>query len=71
MEEARNVLTRLGRIERLERADAPAETLLAEVRLLLSEAEAWVAAEPGGTRRAEEALDRCRRALEAPFATAA
>ena len=71
MEEARIVLTRLGRIDRLERAGAPTETLLTEVRLLLSEAEAWVAAEPGGTRRAEEALERCRRALDAPFATAA
>jgi hypothetical protein len=71
MEEARNVMSRLRRIELLEREDAPAEALLNEVRLLLAEAEAWVAAEPGGMRRAEAALGRCKDALEAPFATAA
>jgi hypothetical protein len=71
MDEARKVLSRLQRIELLERDEAPPETMLNEVRALLAEAEAWVAAEPGGTRRAEEALDRCRQALEAPLATAA
>lgn len=71
MEEARRVLRRLERIELLDRGDVPAETVLNEVRFLLAEAEAWVAVEPGGTRRAEEALDRCREALEGPFATAA
>ena len=71
MEEARRVLSRLRRIELLEAESAPAETMLEEVRQLLTEAEAWVAAEPGGTRRAEEALDRCRGALETRFATAA
>jgi hypothetical protein len=71
VEEARRVLSRLRRIELLEREDAPAEAMLDEVRALLAEAEAWVTAEPGGTRRAEAALDRCRKALEPPFATAA
>jgi hypothetical protein len=71
MEEARVVLERLERIQALERDAAPAETMLGEVRLLLAEAEAWVAAEPGGTRRAEQALDRCQKALEAPFVAAA
>ena len=71
MEEARVVLERLERIQALERGTAPAETMLNEVRALLAEAEAWVAAEPGGTRRAEKALDRCRTALEAPFVPAA
>ena len=65
------MLTRLRRIELLERDEAPAETLLNEVRLLLAETEAWTAAEPGGTRRAEEALERCRAALDTPLASAA
>ena len=41
MEEARAVLDRLERIERLETGGAPAEDLLAEVRALLGEAERW------------------------------
>ena len=41
MEEARAVLDRLDRIERLETSGAPAEDLLAEVRALLGEAERW------------------------------
>ncbi len=71
MEEARVVLERLERIQALERNAAPADTLLNEMRALLAEAEAWVAAEPDGTQRAEEALDRCRTALEASFVPAA
>src|SRR5207245_1530660 len=55
MEEARAVLARLERIERLDHAGAPAQDLLEEVRSLLREAEAWVRAEPGGTGRAEAA----------------
>jgi hypothetical protein len=58
------VLVRLGRIEALEREGAPARALLAELRELLVEAEAWVAAEPGGTERAAAALERCRLAFE-------
>jgi len=63
MDEARAVLARLERIEALERAGTPAGVLLEEVRRLLDEAEAWVRAEPAGTRRAEGALERCREAL--------
>lgn len=64
MDEARAVLERLHRIELLEREGATAPHLLGELRALLTEAEAWVRAESGGTERAEAALDECRRALE-------
>ena len=60
---ATKVLVRLGRIEALEREGAPAGALLAEVRELLVEAEAWIATEPGGTKRAAAALERCRLAF--------
>jgi len=65
MDEARAVMRRLRRIEALDRERAPAGSLLAEVRELLVEAEAWVRAEPGDTEPAEEALERCRDALRA------
>jgi hypothetical protein len=71
MDEARRVMSRLQRIESLERSEAPPGRLLEEVRALLAEAEAWVAAEPGGTTRAEAALERCRSALDETLATAA
>ena len=64
MDEARAVLTRLERIEALERAGLPAHVLLDEVRALLAEAEDWVRAEPAGTERAAAALERCARAFE-------
>ena len=63
MVEARAVLSRLERIEALERTGAPAEVLLSEVRGLLADAEAWVRSEPAGTDLAETALERCRDAL--------
>ena len=63
MDEARAVLARLERIERLEHVGATARDLLEEVRSLLREAEAWVRAEPGSTERAESALADCRKAL--------
>jgi hypothetical protein len=63
VEEARAVLARLERIEELEHQDVPAEVLLGEVRALLTEAEAWVRAEPAGTDRAVDSIDRCRIAL--------
>jgi hypothetical protein len=69
MDEACRVMARLARIESLERGGCPAAELLHEVRALLHEAEAWVRAEPGGTERAAEALDRCRAALAAPSST--
>ena len=62
MDEAQAVLERLGRIEALERAGAGAPELLAELRHLGREAEAWSALE--GDVRTELAVDRCRAALE-------
>jgi hypothetical protein len=41
MDEARAVLARLDRIEQLERARADPRVLLAELRELVTEAEAW------------------------------
>jgi hypothetical protein len=66
MDEARRVLARLERIERLREAGGPRVVVLAEVRRLLEEGEAWVAAEPAGTDRARAALDQCRRRLADP-----
>jgi hypothetical protein len=63
MDEARAVLQRLRRIERLEREAAPPRTLLAEVRELLRETEAWLEAERSGTDLAADALDRCHEAM--------
>ncbi len=60
------MLTRLHRIQLLEQEGAPPRALLAEVRALLGEAEAWIRVEPGGTERAAEALERCRAALLEP-----
>jgi hypothetical protein len=69
MDEARTVLRRLRRIEALEREGAPARWLLAEVRALVEEAEAWLAAESAeaegpGADLAEAALARCRDSLD-------
>jgi hypothetical protein len=64
MDEARKVIERLERIDALQRAAAPAEALLAEVRALLREGEAWLAAERGSTDDAQTALERCRGRLD-------
>jgi hypothetical protein len=64
MEEARAVLERLGRIELLERERASPAHVLAEVRALLREAEAWLEVEGGDTGRAADALERCSEALD-------
>lgn len=61
MEEARRVIERLERIEALDRATADPAELLAEVRGLLHDAEAWVRVEGGD--EAEDAVQRLRRAL--------
>ena len=59
MEEARRVLERLDRIERLERERADPHVLLAELRALVADAEAWArrehdpAAEEAARRLAE------------------
>lgn len=62
VDQARAVLTRLERIDALKQADAPVGVLLGEVRELLVEAEAWVAADRPG-EAAAEALARSRKAL--------
>jgi hypothetical protein len=61
MDEARAVTERLNRIEVLEREGAHAQALLAELRELVREAEAWVRAE--GDERAELAVERCKAAM--------
>jgi hypothetical protein len=79
VDEARKVIERLERIEALQSDRAPAADLLAEVRHLVREGEAWIAAEherrrETGERRAsaeaasstagaEEALSGCRTTL--------
>jgi hypothetical protein len=45
MDEARRVLERLERIEKLRGGGAPAAVLLGEVRALLSDGERWLASE--------------------------
>jgi len=63
MDEARAVLERLERIERLDAAGTPAVVLLGEVRALLAEAEAWTRREGREAEEASDAVERCRRAL--------
>ena len=60
MEEAERVLERLDRIATLESEDAPASELLAELRELVVEAEAWARLE--GDERALTAVAELRRA---------
>jgi hypothetical protein len=65
VDEARRVLERLERIERLRDGGAPASVLLVEVRALLSEGECWLASERSdGLEGATAALERCRAQLE-------
>lgn len=59
------VIQRLARIEALEREGAHPRALLAEVRELLRESEAWLETEREGSDLASEALERCRLAYEA------
>ena len=61
MDEATAVLERLARIETLDAAGAPPGELLAELRALLGEAEAWSRLEGGG--RGASAVERLRSAL--------
>ena len=63
MEEARQVLERLRRIEELEQRRAPSQELLAELRKLVRDGEAWLRAEREPAAAAE-ALERCRIALD-------
>ena len=57
------MLDGLRRIEELERRRAPADELLAELRKLVRDGEAWLRAEREPAAAAE-ALERCRVALE-------
>jgi hypothetical protein len=61
MDEARVLMERLDRIDTLEREGAPAPTLLAELRELVREAEAWARLE--GDERARRAVERCEEAM--------
>jgi hypothetical protein len=61
VDEARAVLERLARIERLDRAGAPRDDLLGELRALVVEAEAWSRREGGDA--GERAVSRLRAAL--------
>jgi hypothetical protein len=71
VDEARQVLDRLERIDALRREGAPAPDLLAEVRSLLAEGERWIAAErlDGDERAARAALADCRASLGEEAAT--
>jgi hypothetical protein len=66
MDEARRVLARLERIEALDRARAGPVDLLAELRSLLSEAEAWARVEHPVPDEAIDAMERCRQRLHEP-----
>jgi hypothetical protein len=57
-------MERLERIEALQQADAPAAALLAEVRQLLREGEAWLVAEGPRGSQALAVFDRCRGSVE-------
>jgi hypothetical protein len=63
MDEARAVIDRLDRIEALEREGAHPSAVLAELRELVREAEAWARIEHPPDR-AEAAVERCRDALD-------
>jgi hypothetical protein len=64
MDEARRVIDRLERIDRLRGDGAPADVLLSEVRALLIDGERWLATEKvEGLDEARAALDRCRQGL--------
>jgi hypothetical protein len=64
VDEARAVTERLNRIELLEREGAHPQALLAELRELVREAEAWVRAE-GEPEQAVTAVERCKEAMAA------
>jgi hypothetical protein len=64
VDEARRVLERLERIERLTDGGGSRQAILAELEKLVEEGEAWLAAEPGGADEARHALERCRCCLE-------
>ena len=57
MDEAKAVLERLARIDRLRAEGSDARTLLPELHALLAEGRAWLAREQGGLERATSALE--------------
>jgi hypothetical protein len=61
MDEARAVIRRLDRIEALEREGAHPTMVLAELRELVREAEAWARVE--GDERAQRAVKRVEEAM--------
>jgi hypothetical protein len=63
MDEARAILERLERIEALKTVDAGPAALLAELRALLREGEAWARAEGDGTAAARSMLSSLDDAL--------
>ena len=69
MEEARKVLERLERIQALDQERAHPRAVLAELRVLVSEAEAWVRAEHGD-EAATAAVQHCKHALEGTMSIA-
>jgi hypothetical protein len=60
MEEARQVLMRLERIEALDRTPEARPVLLAELRALVVESEAWARVESELPERTREALSRAQ-----------
>lgn len=62
MDASRAVLVRLERIEALDRRGAASEEIVAELRALLGEAEAWSRREGG--EAGARAVDDLRRALQ-------
>jgi hypothetical protein len=71
MEHARQVIERLDRIEELKRRGSSPRELLGELRRLLREGEAWLAAESAGTERARDALRDCKARLDSEKEVAA
>ena len=69
MDEAHAVMHRLDRIEALEREGAHPTAILAELRELVREAEAWVTAE-GEPARGAAALERCKEAMDGAIVAA-
>jgi hypothetical protein len=67
VDEAEVVLARLGRIDRLKLAGAPADAMLEELRELLREADEWSRLEGGDDAR--RAVGRLRVALERDVST--
>lgn len=62
MDESKAILDRLRRIEALDRAGAPPNEVIEELRALVVEAQAWSRAEGGDD--AKRAVEDLRRALQ-------